>query len=254
MNDQTVELYSGLGYVRFIDGHGSDERIIEAARMSTDAGFRGWGPLPDGKEGDEKLLRYLYKNKHSTPFEMAHVVFEIQAPVFVVRQVMRHRLFSYNELSARYTELPDNAWLPAPGDVRAQNKAGNKQGSSGVRVGHSVAQDDMPVIGKTEDGEDILNAAWFIRELEEGYRDAFKRYKRMCDAGFAREQARASVPLGVMTRWRMGGNLRMWLDFLSKRLPDNAQAETREMAVPIAHAIAHRHPRTFALFAEDLVK
>lgn len=254
MNGYRVELYSGLGYIEFIDAHGSDESIIEAARMSTEGRFKGWGPKTDGGPGDEKLLRFLWKKKHATPFEMAHAVFEIQAPVFVVRQVMRHRLFSYNELSARYTTMPDVGWLPEAKNVRAQNTTGNKQSSSGTRVESRPDQPSRLLLGKTPEGEDILNADWFIKELEDGYRYAFAKYKRMCDAGFAREQARAVVPMGVMTRWRQGGNLRCWLDFLSKRLPENAQAETREMAVPIADYLALRHPRTLALFREDLVE
>lgn len=229
-NHATFKLYRGLGYVKLIDAHGSDERVIEAARMSTDAGFRGWGPTPEGKEGDEKLLRYLWKNKHATPFEMAHLVFEIQAPIFVARQVFRHRLFSYNELSARYTALEDNAWLPELDDVRLQNVEGNKQGSTATST---------------------LNAEHFIRQVTESYKASFAVYEKLVAAGYAREQARAVVPLGTFTRWRQGGNLRLWLDFLSKRLPENAQAETRQMASALVGAIAFRHPRTFGLFMES---
>lgn len=77
------------GYLRFIEFWGSDERIIEAARMSTDKGFQGWGTLE--KPGDEKLLRYLYEHKHATPFEFAGMVIEVQAPIFVFREWHRHR-------------------------------------------------------------------------------------------------------------------------------------------------------------------
>jgi thymidylate synthase (FAD) len=125
------------GYIKLIESYGSDERIIEAARMSTNKGFQGWGPFkcdmcagfgqvdennrpvngfdlicPRCKgqstvPGDEKLLSYLYSHKHATPFEMAGLIIEVQAPIFVFREWHRHRTQSYNEMSARYTPLPD---------------------------------------------------------------------------------------------------------------------------------------------------
>ena len=88
------------GYVRLVETWGSDERIVEAARMSTGGGFRGWPQ-------DEKLLRYLWDHKHASPFEMAGFVVEVKAPLFVFREWHRHRTQSYNELSGRYVAMPD---------------------------------------------------------------------------------------------------------------------------------------------------
>lgn len=98
------------GYIELIESWGSDERIIEAARMSTGKGFNGWGT--PGAPGDEKLLAYLYNHKHMTPFEMAGVVIEVKAPIFVFREWHRHRTQSYNEMSARYIPLPDENYIP----------------------------------------------------------------------------------------------------------------------------------------------
>lgn len=98
MNETTlpsIDLFDH-GYVKEIEHWGSDERIVEAARMSTNKGFQGW-------DTDAKLLRYLYEHKHFSPFEMAGMVVEVQAPIFVFREWHRHRTQSYNELSARYT-------------------------------------------------------------------------------------------------------------------------------------------------------
>src|ERR1019366_5100920 len=133
------------GYLKFIEGWGSDERVVEAARMSTDKGFLGWGPKHVADcaslcpcnigphecnctpvSGDEKLLKYLYDNKHSTPFEMAGLVVEVQAPIFVFREWHRHRTQSYNEMSARYTPLPDLNYVPTV-DRLLINSATNKQ-------------------------------------------------------------------------------------------------------------------------------
>ena len=117
------------GYVDYVEHWGSDERIIEAARMSTSKGFKGWedtwfcsacnvsfnedfpicecGATLQRRNGDMRLLSFLWKNKHHTPFEMAGVVVEGQAPIFIFWGWQRHRTQSYNELFARYTEVPD---------------------------------------------------------------------------------------------------------------------------------------------------
>src|ERR1700761_5591412 len=109
------------GYVELIETYGAGvagvfaERewndyecgIIEAARQSTQGSFRGW-------DQDEKLLKYLYAHKHTTPFEFAGMVVEVQAPIFVFREWHRHRTQSYNEMSARYSQLPDVFYIPSP--------------------------------------------------------------------------------------------------------------------------------------------
>src|SRR5438105_1019122 len=111
------------GYVRLIESWGSDERIIESARMSTDKGFKGW---PE----DEKLLRFLWQNKHHTPFEMAGLTIEVQAPLIVFREWHRHRTQSYNEMSGRYTVLPDLYYVPCLERVmNGKQSSKNKQGS-----------------------------------------------------------------------------------------------------------------------------
>src|SRR3990167_3384931 len=102
------------GFVRLVEVWGKGDAgepeagIIEAARQSTQGSFRGW-------ELDEKLLRFLYCNdpKHATPFEFAGMVIEVQAPIFVFREWHRHRTQSYNEMSARYTPLPDVNYVPS---------------------------------------------------------------------------------------------------------------------------------------------
>jgi hypothetical protein len=103
--EEMLQANRGLSYVQAIEGWGRDERIIEAARMSTGKGFQGW-------DTDAKLLAFLYNNKHATPFEMAGLVIEVKAPIFVFREWHRHRTQSYNEMSARYIPLPDENYVP----------------------------------------------------------------------------------------------------------------------------------------------
>src|SRR3970040_1122777 len=109
------------GYVDLIEHWGSDERIIESPRMSTGKGCQGG-------DKDEKLLRYLYEHKHTTPFEMAGMTIEVQAPIFVFREWHRHRTQSYNEMSARYAPLPELDYLPLPEHIheRAVSAASTK--------------------------------------------------------------------------------------------------------------------------------
>jgi thymidylate synthase (FAD) len=118
------------GYVQLIETWGSDERIVESARMSTSGAFRGWGTVD--KPGDEKLLRYLYENHHSTPFEFGGLVIEVQAPIMVFREWHRHRTQSYTEMSARYSPLPDCHYMPTAERCLVVNGA-NKQANA-VRV------------------------------------------------------------------------------------------------------------------------
>ena len=223
-----IDLYHGAGYVSLVETWGSDERVIESARMSTDGAFRGWG-TPEAP-GDERLLRYLWTHAHHTPFEMAGAIVEIQAPIFVMRQIQRHRAASYNELSARYTEMPDTFWMPAPGDLRAQPPGKGQIGTGGI---------------------DATTAECAAALIRRAYLHALAWYRGLLDLGVSREQARTVLPMGLMTRMRMQCNLRMWCHFLALRLDPHAQEETRAVAAAVATMLRGAFPRTMALFDED---
>ena len=249
-----------FGYVNLVETWGSDERIIEAARMSTDKGFQGWGerckkcgitqkafandfdgPLWTGcinrtdhewQSGDEKLLRYLWENKHMTPFEMAGMIIEIQAPIFVVREWQRHRTQSYNELSGRYTTLPDLYYIPSIERLMAGKQAiVNKQSS--------------------ERGFDADEASVFQDYIGEAADIARGRYEQLLEWGVSRELARLVIPVNQYTRFRASANLRNWLAFLALRLDKSAQWEIRQFADVVAVIVKDAFPRTYTLF-EDL--
>lgn len=217
------------GYVELVETWGSDERIIEAARMSTAKGFQGWGPREDGSAGDEKLLRFLYENKHATPFEMAGLIVEVQAPIFVFREWHRHRTQSYNELSARYTPLPDLCYVPSVERLMAgRQSTANKQGSAdGISDGHA-------------------------RAIQSGLRSVYAHnrtyYETLLSDGVAREIARLVVPVAQYSRMRASANLRNWLAFLSLRTAPAAQWEIRQYANSVGGIVAARFPRTWELF------
>lgn len=248
------------GYCKLVETWGSDERIVESARMSTDGAFRGWGERcseckqrvfafdsfgsrciihsldcsRSGKTepGDEKLLRYLHENHHATPFEFCGMTVEFQIPIFVIRQVHRHRAAGYNELSGRYTEMPDLFWLPASSEIRRQDGS-NKQGSV---VDHSEGWVQVQA-----QAVDIMAAT---------YERCREQYELLLSLGVAKEQARAVLPVGQYTRCRMTTNLRMILHFLTLRTHAHAQPEIRVLANAIATFAREAFPRTMGLFDE----
>lgn len=238
------------GYVRLIESWGSDARIIEAARMSTNKGFQGWGPkhakdcaidltvgvectCGGGAPGDEKLLSYLYYNKHSTPFEMAGMTIEVKAPIFVFREWHRHRTQSYNELSARYTPLPDENYLPALDRCLARSDK-NKQASA---------------VSGTE--ADSTHVACWLKEVSQLYEQIETVYQNGLRVGIAKELARIVLPVGRYSRMRASANLRNWLAFLTLRTADGAQLEIRHYAHAVERLVGELFPRTYKLFVEE---
>lgn len=241
------------GYVTLVEAWGSDESIIQAARMSTDKGFLGWGPTPCSQcsvgtnvwgigciackgtgsvPGDEKLLSYLWNNRHTTPFEMAGAIFEIQAPIMVVREWQRHRTQSYSELSARYTPLPDMNYVPNPSRCIIGSTANKQAGSSTDRV---------PTLDE---------AIQWLMELENVYSHAQSVYQRGLDLGIPKELARLPVPVGRYSRMRASANLWNWLHFLGlRRSSTKAQWEIAQYADLVESELCERFPRTMKLFA-----
>ena len=252
------------GYIEKIEHWGSDERIIEAARMSVgDKGFLGWepGPCPahcpasndkaaegtpcsacDGKgtiRGDKHLLKFLYDMRHATPFEMAGLVIETMIPIAAIREWHRHRTQSYNEMSARYIPLPDVNYVPSVDRclmVNAQNKqAGAVKGSA--ELTHESALE------------------WLV-ELAESYEHAERVYQSGLKRGIPKEVARLPVPVGRYTRMRASANLRNWLAFLTLRSDHvvsgkAAQWEIRQYANEVSNIIKATFPRTHTLFVGD---
>ncbi len=229
------------GYVEFVEawGRGKDGQyddrpvpdyeigIIEAARQSTQGNFRGW-------EQDRKLLTYLYDNRHSTPFEFAGMVIEVQAPIFVFREWQRHRTQSYNEMSARYSALP-NLYYHCPVDEvleRAHTATANKQAGSVAPV------DEMGI------------AAWVARDqqltavLEHHYQEGLAM-------GVPKELARKKMPVDHYSRMRASANLRNWLAFMTLRCDPHAQKEIRMFANAVAEVINRTFPQTYRLWSNS---
>lgn len=221
------------GYVSLVEHWGSDERIVEAARMSVDKGFISWDAYEGHPKGDAGLLRHLYMNNHSTPFEMAGLIIEVKAPIFVFREWHRHRTQSYNEMSARYIPLPDENYMPSGDRLFANLGSANKQAQSSGDAKLSPA-----------------TALMWLNELRAVYEHAQAVYEQGIRIGIPKELARLPVPVARYSRMRASANLRNWLGFLTLRDHPAAQWEIREYAHEVANIIQSLFPRTYALFEE----
>lgn len=270
MKKKRIELLDH-GYVELVDVWGrenlesevGDEAIIAAARMSTQKGFEGWGPKcetcgadasneepcpkPTGTKplydsgkgghmfrapGDEKLLAYLWNNQHSGPFEFCGATFEIQAPIFVFREWMRHRTKSYNEMSARYAPLPDLSYVPSIG--RLMMNAGGTNRQAGTIADAEQLTEDM---------------ARALMDEERSFNEASERfYQKKLKAGVPKELARTHIGVSRYSRMRASANLRNWLAFLKLRMDKAAQWEIRQFANAAHDILRERFPRTLELF------
>lgn len=191
------------GFVRLVDWMGNDLSVVRAARVSYEAAWR----TGSNEEGDARLINYLWKNHHTTPFEAVQFTFEVKAPIFVLRQWHRHRTWSYNELSARYRELPNEFYIPNASAVGQQSK-GNKQG----REDSNIDRQEQVTL------------------LRQSCEVAFDTYHYLLNLDWPRELARMVLPLNTYSHMFASVNLLNLLKFLTLRCDSHAQYEIRVYA------------------------
>jgi thymidylate synthase (FAD) len=220
------------GLVRLVDHMGDDLSIVRAARVSYDAEWRTteWQEDDQNRGKDEKLIHYLMKNRHTSPFEAVVFTFEIKAPIFVFRQWHRHRTWSYNEVSARYAALPEEFYVPAVEQITTQG-TGNKQMRTTEQ--HPLAE---PM-------------SKFIQDQCER---AFVAYRVLLKDGCPRELARGVLPVNTYSHMFASVDLHNLLHFLRLRLHAHAQYEIRVYAEAMLQLIAPIVPVAVAAFKESL--
>lgn len=221
--------HNNPGSVRLIDAMGDDLSIVRSARVSYDADWRAG----EDEKSDARLIDYLMKNRHTTPFEQVQFAFEIKAPIFVFRQWHRHRTWSFNEMSARYTTLDEGYYLPELGKY-GQQSAGNKQVRDLVEGDEDLARDRQ---WRADQGR-VVEAA-------------ITAYQHHLQSGMPRELARLVLPVAVYSRMQASIDLHNLFHFLRLRLHPHAQYEIRVYAeamleliephVPVAVAAFRRH-------------
>ena len=208
------------GFVRLVDYMGSDSRVAASARVSYQLGTKS---IRD----DERLIAYMMSHGHTSPFEQVVMTFHVKLPLFVARQIVRHRTARLNEVSGRYSVLPDDFYIP---ETFQYQDTKNRQCSKGA----------LP-----EDGQQVC------RDLVlRSSRKAYKNYQQLLANGVSRETARIVLPLNIYTEWSWQMDLNNMFKFLRERLAPGAQGETRKYAEAKAEIVKRVAPFCWSAFSE----
>jgi thymidylate synthase (FAD) len=202
--------------VTYIDHMGTDLTVANAARVSfgktSEMEDDAWGP-PKLKEKDAKLIRYLASHKHISPFGHCFASFHVKAPIFVARQLVKHKFLRWNEISRRYVDDEPEFYVP---DAWRGRSADKKQGSEGV------VNLELPLLA--------------------AHVTAVEQYEELLDAGVAPEQARMVLPQSTMTEWYWSGSLDAFADMCRLRCKSDTQLETRMVANGISNKMLELFP------------
>ena len=250
--------------VTHIDHMGSDLSVVNAARVSfgkktTWAGQEGG--LDDGEGGmgvlkntDAKLIKYLAKHKHMSPFGHCFASFHIKAPVFVARQLVKHKFLRWNEISRRY--VSDNPEFYRP-EVWRGNSDDKKQGSSDKVIDtitvsepdyeydYMYPEDKKHLLPWTHHTEKVADV------LEETHGQALVTYQQLLEAGVCPEQARMVLPQSTMTEWYWSGSLDAFSDMCKLRCKSDTQYETRIVADHISNLMLNLFPESWSALGDD---
>lgn len=208
------------GFIRVIDYMGNDTAIVQAARVS-------YGQGTKQVRGDSRLINYLMRHNHSTPFEMCEIKLHIKAPIFVARQWLRHRTANVNEYSARYSILEREFYLPQA-EVIAEQATQNAQGR--------------------EKAVDTQTATLVRSILQRDALQCYDDYEKMLDQNISRELARMNLNLNYYTQWYWKIDLNNLLRFIRLRIDKHAQYEIREYAREILTILEKWLPLTYNAF------
>jgi len=195
-----------------------DELIAYMARVSN--------PTNQSNKDSSKLIKYLVKHKHWSPFEMVNMCVEINTTRSISSQILRHRSFSFQEFSQRYANV-EELKLPSPPDLRLQDP-NNRQNSI--------------------DSEEIDKANW-QGSIQLHYAHAYRLYQNLIKDGIAKECAREVLPMGAPTRLYMNGTLRSWIHYVELRTANGTQKEHQDIAFACQHLIETQFPLTYEAFS-----
>ncbi len=209
------------GFVKLVDVMGDDSSIVQSARVS-------YGKGTKSVSEDEGLIRYLMRHHHTTPFEMVEFKFHCRMPIFVARQWIRHRTANVNEVSARYSEMPDWFYEPAA-ELCTTQSAQNRQGGTGEQV---------------EDASAV--AATFVETQQQAY----GQYESYLEKNMRRELARINLPVSLYTEWYWKIDLHNLFHFLHLRLDSHAQYEIRVFGEAMAGLVKERVPLAWKAFED----
>ena len=214
------------------DHMGSDLTVVNAARVSFGkerkaigyTSIDGGPDIPVLADMDKKLINYLAKHKHMSPFGHAFVTFHVKAPIFVARQLVKHKFLRWNEISRRYVDSDPEFYLPDEWRGRSEDK---KQGSDGVIYPLNVSENE------------------FVNYT------ALRVYKELLEEGVAPEQARMVLPQSTMTEWYWSGSLDAFADMCNLRCKNDTQYETRVVANKISEKLLDLFPVSWEALKEN---
>lgn len=215
------------GFVRLVDYLGSDQRIVQAARVSYGTGTKT-------VREDKGLIDYLLRNDHTSPFEQVVFTFHLKMPIFVARQWVRHRTARMNEISGRYSIMSDDFYVPADKNVHVQSQSS--------RQGRDETQPAAPAVRKK-----IRNDMAALNT------QVYDNYKEMIDGGISREIARINLPLSLYTEFYWQMDLHNLFHFLRLRLGPHAQLEIREYGMVIAKFVKAVCPYAYEAFERHIL-
>jgi thymidylate synthase (FAD) len=221
-----VSLYDdGIGFVELVDSVGSDLSVVNSARVS----FGKHKEELDAK--DEKLIRYLINHKHTSTLEHCFVTFRVKVPLFVRSQHHRHRTWSYNEISRRYTDF--DICFYEPKAFRTQHKS-NRQASNPEGLIN-------PVLSCGSDCDEMMSLH---------HQMSLDLFNRMIEAGVCREQARGVLPQNMYTEYYASCNMSNLLKFIDLRTHDGAQWEIQQLANGMLDIVSELYPVTVQAYRE----
>lgn len=212
----------GLGFIEVVDFMGGDLQVVNSARISFAKQIAELG------DGDRRLIDFLMRHRHGTPFESSCFTFHVKCPIVVAREWMRHRIGSFNEVSGRYVELEREFYVPPRDAVREQ------RGKPGAYTYERVADDT------TAEGVRTM--------IQSAYDSCWATYRTLLGAGIAKEQARLVLPVGIYTQFYWTVNARSLMNFLSLRMAPNAMREIRDFARSAYKAFRFNMPETAEAF------
>lgn len=245
--------------VTYIDHMGSDLSVVNAARVSFGkkshceetrwVEMGDWcGDTPVVSQRDAKLISYLANHEHLSPFGHAFASFHVKAPIFVARQLVKHKFLRWNEISRRYVDDEPEFYVP---DVWRGRSADKKQGSGEHTVDLSSISDVMLF---QEETYDSVKERWPANEyrnswdfgLDTDLDNIVFRYKQMIKLGVAPEQARMVLPQSTMTEWYWSGSLDAFASMCNLRLKPDTQYESRIVAQQISDVMKELFPVSWA--------
>lgn len=201
-----------------------DMSVVNSARVSF---AKSQQEMDDASRG---LINFLMREKHGTPFEHNAFRFHVKCPLFVAREWFRHRIGSFNEFSARYSEVQDDFFVPYKNEVRSQV---GKPGAYEFRmVDDGVAEEALKII-------------------DQANKDAYSSYRNLLEMGVAKELSRTVLPVGMYTQFYWTVNARSLMNFLSLRLSKSAQSDIRQYAKSVESIFADKMPVTYKAWVEN---